>query len=164
MAATPIDPVSAVGTGLSASTSHSASAALGHGSLPGAAMPQGEPMLNQSLQALHQAAQAPDLVGHGVRAESRGTPSAPMQLLNHLTNSVIAPARTATEPTAQELVPGLPDEATLNDASVAGLQRVSNFAIQTSIQLASESTMLSVTSALASAANTTFHQLLSSNE
>ncbi|HEX5687939.1 MAG TPA: hypothetical protein VFY73_28310 [Ideonella sp.] len=158
--ALPIDPVSAVGTGMPAPASHAA----GGATLPGAAMPPGEPLLNQSLQALHQAAQAPEAVGHGVRAERTSSTSAPMQLLNHLTNSVIAPARAATEPTAQQLVPGLPDEATLNDASVEGLQRVSTFAIQTSIQLASESTMLSVTSALASAANTTFHQLLSSNE
>lgn len=161
--ATPIDPVSAVGAGLSASST-SATTALGRDTLPGAAMPRGEPMLQQSLQALHQAAQAPDAVGHGVRAEYSGRPTAPMQLLNHLTQSVLVPTREAAEPTAQQVAAGLPEDATLDEASVDGLRRVSSFAIQTSIQLASETTMLSVTSALASAANTTFHQLLSSNE
>jgi len=151
--AIPIDPVSAVGTMPSA-------ASTGR-SLPGAAMPPGEPLMQSSLQALHQAARAPDAVGRGVRAEQGMRTSAPMQLLGHLTNNVIVPAREATTMPA---VPGMPDEATLNQASIEGLQRVSTFAIQTSVQLASESTMLSVTSALASAANTTFHQLLSSNE
>jgi hypothetical protein len=150
--ATPIDPVSAVGTALPSPGSQN---------LPGAAMPPGEPLMQSSLQALHQAAQAPEAVGRGLRAEQPGRPSAPMQLLGHLTNNVIVPAREATELPA---MPSLPDEATLNEASIEGLQRVSTFAIQTSVQLATESTMLSVTSALASAANTTFHQLLSSNE
>jgi hypothetical protein len=161
---TPIDPVSAIGAGMPAPASTTVSSALGNGTLPGAAMPHGEPMLNQSLQALHQAARSPDAVGHGVRAEYSGRPTAPMQLLNHLTNSVLVPTRAATEPTAQQVVAGLPEDVTLEEASAQGLQRVSTFAIQTSIQLASETTMLSVTSALASAANTTFHQLLSSNE
>lgn len=162
--AIPIDPVSAIAAGMSAPASTTVSSALGNGTLPGAAMPQGESMLNQSLQALHQAAQAPDAVGHGVRAEYSGRPTAPMQLLNHLTNSVLVPTRAAADSTAQQVAGGLPEDATLDEASVDGLRRVSNFAIQTSIQLASETTMLSVTSALASAANTTFHQLLSSNE
>ena len=152
----PIDPVSAIGTGMPAPASTSVP---GGSTLPGAAMPQGEPMLNQSLQALHQAAQAPDAIGRGVRAEATSRPSAPMQLLNHLTNSVIAPGKVDVPQ-----VPPPGDDMSLNEAAIDGLQRVSTFAIQTSIQLASESTMLSVTSALASAANTTFHQLLSSNE
>lgn len=152
----PIDPVSAIGTGMPAPASTSVP---GGSTLPGAAMPHGEPMLNQSLQALHQAAQAPDAIGRGVRAEATSHSSAPMQLLNHLTNNIIAPGK-ADVPQ----VPPPGDDMTLNEAAIDGLQRVSTFAIQTSIQLASESTMLSVTSALASAANTTFHQLLSSNE
>jgi len=150
--ATPIDPVSAVGTALPPPGSHA---------LPGAAMPPGEPLMQSSLQALHQAAQAPDGVGRGVRTEQAARSSAPMELLNHLTKHVIVPAREAAGLPA---VPGVAEEATLNQASIEGLQRVSTFAIQTSVQLATESTMLSVTSALASAANTTFHQLLSSNE
>jgi hypothetical protein len=161
--ATSIDPVSAIGAGMPAPAT-TVSSALGNGTLPGAAMPQGEPMLNQSLQALHQAARTPDAVGHGVRAEYSGRPTAPMQLLNHLTNSVLVPTRSATEPTPQQMLAGASEDMSLNEASIQGLQRVSTFAIQTSVQLASETTMLSVTSALASAANTTFHQLLSSNE
>lgn len=162
--ATPIDPVSAIGAGMPAPASTTVSSALGNGTLPGAAMPHGEPMLNQSLQALHQAAQSPGAVGHGVRAEYSGRPTAPMQLLNHLTNSVLVPTRVGVEPTAAQMPVASPEDLALNEASGQGLQRVSNFAIQTSIQLATETTMLSVTSALASAANTTFHQLLSSNE
>jgi hypothetical protein len=151
--APPIDPITAVGAGMPPSSALPTPAGS-----PSAA-PAGQPLFEQSLQALHQAAQAPDAVGRGVRAEASHRTSAPMQLLNHLTNSVIAPAQ-ADLPRP----PALADGAALNESAIDGLQRVSSFAIQTSIQLASESTMLSVTSALASAANTTFHQLLSSNE
>jgi hypothetical protein len=138
----PIDPVSAAGAGLPAPSSGAMS-----------------PSMDQSLRALHQAAQAPEAVGHGVRSESASRSSAPLELLNRLTDSVISPGRTGLPPTTS-----LTEVGTLNDGTIEGLQRVSTFAIQTSVQLASESTMLSVTSALASAANTTFHQLLTSNE
>lgn len=142
---TSIDPVSAVGTGL-----------------PSAVSVPGEPLMQSSLQALHQAAHAPDVVGRGVRGEATGRPSAPMQLLNQLTTNVIAPAR--AELAQPPALPTQPDGTPMDESAMAHLQRVSQFAIQASVQLASESTMLSVTSALASAANTTFHQLLSSNE
>jgi len=142
---TSIDPVLAVGTGL-----------------PSATMPAGEPLMQSSLQALHQAAHAPDVVGRGVRSEAAGRPSAPMQLLDHLTRNVIAPGR--AELAQPPALPTQPDGTPMDESAMAHLQRVSQFAIQASVQLASESTMLSVTSALASAANTTFHQLLSSNE
>jgi hypothetical protein len=129
--------------------------------LPAPASPAaGGSLFDQSLQALQQAAHAPDAVGRGVRADVPRAGAPALQLVQQLTDNVLV------RPVTAGPAPLLPEEAAgpLGESSLQGLQRVSEFAIQTSVQLASESTMLSVTSALASAANTTFHQLLSSNE